>query len=72
MAKFITLWNKFLLYFFFTLLGLFINLQVLNIRRNHMEQTVEVVDTAAQTAAAAPQNGFWGMVLYCVVVVGEK
>lgn len=35
-----------------------------------MEQTVEVVDTAAQTAAVAPQNGFWGMVLYCVVVFG--
>jgi preprotein translocase subunit YajC len=36
-----------------------------------MEQTAEVVDTVVQTgAAAAPQNGFWGMVLYCVVVFG--
>ena len=23
-----------------------------------------------QTTASAPQNGFWGMVLYCVVVFG--
>ena len=35
-----------------------------------MEQTAEVVDTVVQTGAAAPQNGFWGMVLYCVVVFG--
>ena len=35
-----------------------------------MEQTIDVVDTAAQTAQVAPQNGFWGMVLYCVVVFG--
>ena len=35
-----------------------------------MEQTAEVIDTVAQTGAAAPQNGFWGMVLYCVVVFG--
>jgi preprotein translocase YajC subunit len=35
-----------------------------------MEQTAEVVDTVVQTGAAAPQNGFWGMVWYCVVVFG--
>ena len=35
-----------------------------------MEQTAEVVDTVVQTGAAAPQNGFWGMVLYCFVVIG--
>ncbi len=35
-----------------------------------MEQAVEVVDTVAQTAPQAPQNGFWGMVMYCVVVFG--
>ena len=35
-----------------------------------MEQTAEVVDTVVQTGAAAPQNGFWGMVMYCVVVFG--
>jgi preprotein translocase subunit YajC len=35
-----------------------------------MEQTAEVVDTVVQTGAAAPQNGFWGMVLYCMVVIG--
>ena len=35
-----------------------------------MEQTIDVVDTAAQTVQVAPQNGFWGMVLYCAVVFG--
>ncbi len=35
-----------------------------------MEQTIDVVDSAVQTVPAAPQNGFWGMVLYCVVVFG--
>ncbi len=35
-----------------------------------MEQTIDVVDTAVQTAPVAQQNGFWGMVLYCVVVFG--
>ena len=35
-----------------------------------MEQTAVVVDTVVQTGAAAPQNGFWGMVLYCMVVFG--
>jgi preprotein translocase subunit YajC len=35
-----------------------------------MEQAEQVVDTVVQTTAAAPQNGFWGMVLYCVVVFG--
>ena len=35
-----------------------------------MEQTIDVVDAATQTAQVAPQNGFWGMVLYCVVVFG--
>ena len=35
-----------------------------------MEQAVEVVDVATQTVQPAPQNGFWGMVLYCVVVFG--
>ena len=36
-----------------------------------MEQTAEVVDTVVQTApAAVPQNGFWGMVWYCVIVFG--
>ena len=35
-----------------------------------MEQTAEVVATVVQTGAAAPQNGFWGMVLYLVVVFG--
>lgn len=36
-----------------------------------MEQTAEVVDTVVQTGTAvAPQNGFWGMVLYCVIVFG--
>ena len=33
-----------------------------------MEQTAQVVDTVVQTAPVAPQNGFWGMVLYCLVV----
>lgn len=33
-----------------------------------MEQTVEVIDNAAQTVQTAPQSGFWGMVMYCVVV----
>ncbi|MBR2412649.1 MAG: preprotein translocase subunit YajC [Alphaproteobacteria bacterium] len=33
-----------------------------------MEQTAQVVDTVVQTAPGAPQNGFWGMVLYCLVV----
>ena len=35
-----------------------------------MEQTVDVVENVVQTAPAAPQNGFWGMVMYCVVVFG--
>ena len=35
-----------------------------------MEQTAQVVDTVVQTAPVAPQNGFWGMVLYCLVVFG--
>lgn len=36
-----------------------------------MEQTAEVVNTVVQTGTApAPQNGFWGMVLYCAVVFG--
>ena len=35
-----------------------------------MEQTIDVVDTAVQTTQVAPQNGFWGMVLYCFVVFG--
>jgi preprotein translocase subunit YajC len=35
-----------------------------------MEQTEQVVDTVVQTTANVPQNGFWGMVLYCVVVFG--
>ena len=36
-----------------------------------MEQTAEVVNTVVQTGTnAAPQNGIWGMVLYCVVVFG--
>lgn len=35
-----------------------------------MEQTAEVVENVVQTAPAAQQNGFWGMVLYCVVVFG--
>ena len=35
-----------------------------------MEQTAEVVDTVVQTGANVPQNGFWGMFLYCVVVFG--
>lgn len=34
-----------------------------------MEQTAEVVNTVVQTGTTPqPQNGFWGMVLYCVVV----
>lgn len=34
-----------------------------------MEQTAEVVNTVVQTGAVQqPQNGFWGMVLYCAVV----
>ena len=35
-----------------------------------MEQAEVVVDNALQTAPVAQQNGFWGMVLYCVVVFG--
>ena len=36
-----------------------------------MEQTAEVVNTVVQTGTnAAPQNGIWGMVLYCAVVFG--
>ncbi len=35
-----------------------------------MEQTAQVVDTVVQTTAMPQQNGFWGMVLYCVVVFG--
>ena len=35
-----------------------------------MEQAVEVIDVATQTAPVAPQNGFWGMVMYIVVVFG--
>lgn len=35
-----------------------------------MEQAEVVVDNALQTAPAAQQNGFWGMVLYCAVVFG--
>ena len=35
-----------------------------------MEQAEQVVDTVVQTTAATPQNSFWGMVLYCVVVFG--
>ena len=36
-----------------------------------MEQTTEVVDTVVQTGTAtAPQNGFWGMLLYCIIVFG--
>ena len=36
-----------------------------------MEQTADVVNTVVQTGpVTAPQNGFWGMVLYCVVVFG--
>ena len=35
-----------------------------------MEQTEQVVDTVVQTTANAPQNGFWGMFWYCVVVFG--
>ena len=34
-----------------------------------MEQTAEVVNTVVQTGATpAPQNSFWGMILYCAVV----
>ena len=36
-----------------------------------MENTAEVVDTVVQTGTVnAQQGGFWGMVLYCVVVLG--
>lgn len=35
-----------------------------------MEQANEVVETVVQTGAGTPQNGFWGMVLYCAVVFG--
>ncbi len=36
-----------------------------------MENTADVVDTVVQTGQnAVPQDGFWGMVLYCVVVFG--
>ena len=35
-----------------------------------MEQTEQVVDTVVQTTANAPQNSFWGMFWYCVVVFG--
>ena len=35
-----------------------------------MEQAEVVVDNALQTVPVAQQNGFWGMVLYCVVVFG--
>ena len=36
-----------------------------------MENTIEVVDAVAQTGAVNAQQGsFWGMVLYCVVVLG--
>ena len=35
-----------------------------------MEQTEQVVDTVVQTAANAPQNGFWSMFWNCVVVFG--
>lgn len=35
-----------------------------------METTVDVAQNFAQTVPAAPQNGFWGMVMYCVVVFG--
>ncbi|MBQ2845196.1 MAG: preprotein translocase subunit YajC [Alphaproteobacteria bacterium] len=34
-----------------------------------MEQTAEVVNTVVQSGTVQqPQNGFWGMVLYCAVV----
>lgn len=34
-----------------------------------MEQTAEVVNTVVQTGTTpVPQNGFWGMVLYCIIV----
>jgi preprotein translocase subunit YajC len=35
-----------------------------------MEQAEQVVDTVVQTTASAPQNGFWGMFWYCVIVFG--
>ncbi|MBR5153757.1 MAG: preprotein translocase subunit YajC [Alphaproteobacteria bacterium] len=35
-----------------------------------MEQTAEVVNVATQNVQAAPQNGFWGLVMYCAVVFG--
>ena len=35
-----------------------------------MEQTVEVAQEVVQSVPVAPQSGFWGMVLYCVIVFG--
>ena len=35
-----------------------------------MEQTVDVAQNVVQTVPATPQNGFWGMVMYCVVLFG--
>ena len=33
-----------------------------------MEQSAEVIDVVTQAAPAAPQNGFWGMVMYIAAV----
>ena len=35
-----------------------------------MEQSAQVVDTVVQTAPMPVQNGFWGMVLYCIIAFG--
>ena len=35
-----------------------------------MEQSDVVVDTVVQTAQVPPQDGFWGMFLYLIIVFG--
>ncbi|MBR4891671.1 MAG: preprotein translocase subunit YajC [Alphaproteobacteria bacterium] len=35
-----------------------------------MEQTAEVVDTVVQTGANAPQDGLFGLLVNCLIIVG--
>lgn len=34
-----------------------------------MNETIEVANQVTQNTAAQPQNGIWGMIIYCVVIM---
>jgi len=34
-----------------------------------MNETIEVANQVTQNAAAQPQAGMWGMILYCVIIM---